>query len=43
MIVCRDLSQHYGKSLVIDRFSGSFRDRGLYLLLGESGSGKTTV
>ena len=42
MIVCRDLSQHYGLGFVIDRFSGSFRDRGLYLLLGESGSGKTT-
>ena len=42
MIVCWKLTQHYGKSLVIDRFSGAFRDSGLVLLLGESGSGKTT-
>ncbi len=42
MIVFSNLSQHYGTSRVIDRFSGFFRDTGLYLLLGESGSGKTT-
>lgn len=42
MIVCNDISKSYGTQKVIDKFSYSFNDTGFYLLLGESGSGKTT-
>ena len=42
MIACADLSKKYNDKCVIDRFSGTFPETGLYLLLGESGSGKTS-
>ncbi len=42
MIACADLSKKYNDKCVIDRFSGVFPETGLYLLLGESGSGKTS-
>ena len=42
MIVCKDLTKSYGEQPVLRKLSFDFPDRGLFLLLGESGSGKTT-
>ncbi|MBO4838194.1 MAG: ATP-binding cassette domain-containing protein [Lachnospiraceae bacterium] len=42
MITCSDLTKTYDGECVIDRFSGQFPESGLVLMLGESGSGKTT-
>nr|MBQ6241582.1 ATP-binding cassette domain-containing protein [Lachnospiraceae bacterium] len=42
MIVCADLTKKYGEETVIDQFTAGFPETGLFLLLGESGSGKTT-
>ena len=42
MIICRNISKAFGAQCVIDSFSYDFQDNGFYLLLGESGSGKTT-
>ena len=42
MIVCKDLTKSYGEQPVLRKLSFVFPDRGLFLLLGESGSGKTT-
>ena len=42
MIKCENVSKSYGDQNVISSFSYEFCDKGFYLLLGESGSGKTT-
>ena len=42
MISCDCLSKTYGDQVVLHRTSQKFSDSGFYLLLGESGSGKTT-
>lgn len=42
MIVCRNITKIYAEHLVLDDCSYHFDDTGFYLLLGESGSGKTT-
>ena len=42
MIECSGLSKQYNGKYVIREFSCRLPDRGLVLLLGESGSGKTT-
>ncbi len=43
MIICENLSKHYGNQLVLSNFSYQFNNTGFYLLYGESGSGKTTL
>lgn len=42
MIRCESITKSYGENVVIGSFSYTFADTGLYLLFGESGSGKTT-
>lgn len=42
MIKCNNISKNFGRQIVLDGFSHEFNDTGLYLLFGESGSGKTT-
>ncbi len=42
MISCSSLAKSYGTQIVLQDFSFDFPDVGLFLLLGESGSGKTT-
>ncbi len=42
MIRCSNIWKSYGKQSVLRDFSCAFPDTGFYLLLGESGSGKTT-
>ncbi len=42
MIVCRDIDKSYGEQPVLRDVSCRLPDAGLVLLLGESGSGKTT-
>lgn len=42
MIICRDLSKSYGSRQIFSDVNCCFADTGFYLLLGESGSGKTT-
>lgn len=42
MIVCKELTKSYGKQTVLRKLSFDFPDTGLFLLLGESGSGKTS-
>ena len=42
MLIIKELKKEYGGEYVIDGFSGVIPENGLFLLLGESGSGKTT-
>lgn len=42
MFQCAGLAKAYGRQLVLSDFSYTFQERGFYVLLGESGSGKTT-
>lgn len=42
MIKCNNICKSFGRQIVLDGFSHVFNDTGLYLLFGESGSGKTT-
>lgn len=42
MIVCNNLVKCFGEQVVLNHFSCEFAEHGFYLLLGESGSGKTT-
>ena len=42
MIACEELTKTYGEECILDGFSGTFLETGFYLLLGESGSGKTS-
>jgi|GEM_PF-1078981 len=42
MIRCNNITKTYEKCVVLDNFTYTFSDNGFYLLLGESGSGKTT-
>lgn len=42
MIVCRNLVKSFPGQEILHGFSYTFADHGFYLLLGESGSGKTT-
>ena len=42
MISCRQIRKTFGQQVVLDDFSFDFNSVGFYLLLGESGSGKTT-
>lgn len=42
MILCDSITKTYGEQLVLHQISQKFNDTGFYLLLGESGSGKTT-
>lgn len=42
MISCDIITKSYGNQVVLQRVSHKFNDYGFYLLLGESGSGKTT-
>ena len=42
MISCENISKSFPGQSVIENFSYRFSDTGLYLLYGESGSGKTT-
>ena len=42
MIICKNICKAFSEQVVIGSFSYEFKDRGFYLLLGESGSGKTT-
>ena len=42
MISCKNISKSFPGQNVIENFSYRFNDTGLYLLYGESGSGKTT-
>ena len=42
MISCRGLTKHFGNECVIENYSVDFPPSGFSLLLGESGSGKTT-
>lgn len=42
MIKCNSISKSFGNQVVIDNLSYEFKDKGFYLLYGESGSGKTT-
>lgn len=42
MICCIEVEKSYGNYRVLKRISAEFRQTGLYLLSGESGSGKTT-
>ena len=42
MIEIKNLKKRFGNQLVFGGLSTSFPDKGLILLLGESGSGKTT-
>ena len=42
-LIVNNLTKSFGDKLVIDDFSAKFPEKGLYLLLGESGVGKTTL
>ncbi len=42
MIICENIHKSYDTQVVIKSFSYKFENNGFYLLLGESGSGKTT-
>lgn len=42
MVICRNVSKRFSERIIINSFSYTFDDTGMYLLLGESGSGKTT-
>lgn len=42
MISCKNITKVFSEQVVIDSFSYNFNEYGLYLLFGESGSGKTT-
>ena len=42
-LIINNLTKSFGDKLVIDDFSAKFPEKGLYLLLGESGVGKTTL
>lgn len=41
-IVCKNISQRYDTTNILTDFNYKFRKTGLYVLFGESGSGKTT-
>lgn len=43
MIKCTDISKAFSKSKVLDRVNIEFDDTGFYVLIGESGCGKTTL
>ena len=42
-LIIKNLSKSFGNKTVFDTFSYEFQDRGLYLLKGNSGVGKTTL
>ena len=42
MIRCQEISKAYGQQPVLAGVTQRFGEHGFYLLLGESGSGKTT-
>lgn len=42
MISCENISKVFSGEFILDSFSYTFESTGFYLLLGESGSGKTT-
>lgn len=42
MIECHGIAKYYAKQCVINSFSYKFANKGFYLIIGESGSGKTT-
>lgn len=42
-LIIKDLSKSFGDKTVFDTFSYEFGDRGLYLIKGKSGVGKTTL
>lgn len=42
MIICKNVSKSYGTTSILSKFHYCFPDRGLYVLFGDSGSGKTT-
>jgi putative ABC transport system ATP-binding protein len=42
MIICNNLVKCFGEQVVLNNISCEFAEHGFYLLLGESGSGKTT-
>lgn len=43
MVEIRNLSKSFDKRLILDNFSYTFAETGLYALIGESGRGKTTL
>lgn len=42
MISCKKITKSFSEQIVLDSLSYDFKERGFYLLFGESGSGKTT-
>ena len=42
-LVLKDITKSYGERRVLDGFSYKFNDKGVYVLRGESGAGKTTL
>lgn len=42
MIICKNLKKSYNETTILNDFSYSFNNKGLYVLYGVSGSGKTT-
>jgi len=42
-IIIRSLQKSFGNRMVFDDFSYEFKDRGIYIIEGESGVGKTTL
>ena len=43
MLEIKNLTKSFGEKSILKEFSFKFSDKGVYLLLGESGVGKTTL